>query len=242
MVVNIGQINAPSAPSSIGAVTLAELRQRLRVQLSNYVANSLISNTNPDTEKQFINDAIGQLWPYDFQVCLESTPIIPAARRYYLSTDLEHVFEVSISDKDIDDPTADFQVLPFFDCWTFETAYVENSTPSLTWINQTRRILNIRDLGVIGQTSSSTTVIRPSYLIIRGARRWGTLEREVDSIEPSPQRIQAVVHFAAASFFNSQLEVNTESIRLRNYQSNATTELQLAMSNLSKDPKTLWMH
>ena len=132
MTINSGQINAPSAPISVGGVTLSEFRQRLRVELSGYAENTLIADTPLDTERQFINDGIGQLWPYDFQVVNWSTLIVAGKDVYPLPNDVEHVFEVFATDVDINERAIKSYRMPHGDGWTYTNSFIDATTTVLS--------------------------------------------------------------------------------------------------------------
>src|SRR4030095_16699784 len=60
------------------------------------------------------------------------------------------------------------------------------------------------------------------YLVARYARRWPYLLDDGDCIDPSGNRILAIIYYACYQYFASQMQVSTESVRYRNYQSIAT--------------------
>lgn len=241
-----GPINAPSSQVIVGGVTLTELRQRLRIQLSSYAANTLISNLNPDAEAQFINDGIGQLWPWDFQVVNKAILIAPATQQFIMPADCEHVFTVSYANKDLGETTNTVRRIPQNDGWIFEPAFTDAALGSLedgsSWSDAVQKVLTVElnQLGLNTNTSQGPSTSQ-RYLIVRYARRWAAMTQEMDSIDPSPQRIQAVIHFAAAAWFNSQWQLNSESIRYSNYVKLAQSELQIATVNLQRDPKQLFI-
>jgi hypothetical protein len=246
MTINTGQINAPSAPISVGGVTLSEFRQRLRIQLSGYAENTLILDTPVDVERQLINDGIGQLWPYDYQVVFWSTLIVASRNVYTLPIDAEHVFEVFATDVDVNENVITSYRIPSGDGWAYTSSFIDATTTTLTdgstWTDSVKKAIRINDLGYLGQSMQQSTVTPgKKYLVVHYARRWPLLVIETDAIDPSPQRVQAAVHFAAANYFTTQFQVNTESIRSGNYLRMAQTEMQLAQQNLVKDPKTLYM-
>lgn len=247
MTINTGQINAPSAPIAIGGITLSEFRQRLRVELSGYAASTLISNSNPDTELQFINDGIGQLYPYDFQIVNRSIAVIGGRGYYYLPPDCEHVFSVSQANKDVNERAATISRMPHGDTWSYESSFIDALTPTLedgtTWTDSTQKVLRIDpcSIGTYGLLSTQQAPSPSTYLIVKYARRWPSLVNETNSVDPSPSRIQAVVYFACAQFFRSQQEVNSESVRYNNYVSLANQFTQQAMAQLIRDPRQLYI-
>lgn len=240
-----GPINAPSSQVIVGGVTLAELRQRLRTQLSSYAANTLISNMNPDAEAQFINDGIGQLWPWDFQIVNKAILIPAATQQFILPADCEHVFTVSYANKDLGETTNSIYRIPQNDGWTYEPAFTDAALGALEdgslWADATQKVLTV-ELNQLGLSTNINQGISTTqkYLIVRYARRWAAMTQEMDSIDPSPNRIQAVIHFAAAGWFMSQFQLNSESIRYSNYIKLAQVELQVATVNLQRDPKQLY--
>jgi hypothetical protein len=216
-------------------ITLYELRQRLRNELSGYVAGTLLSNdTTNDVERQFINDGISVLWPHDWETVMFAIPgTNRATRRFYLPDDCEHVLSASGATVDINNPTVTLAPIPHHDGWLFDRSFIDASTSNLLsgepWVDSPKKTLQLRypNCG--------------NYLVVRYARKWQELTDDSDCIDPMPNRINAIIFYACAQYFISNLQVNTESIRYRNYQAIANSFMQLYQSNLIRDSKPLYL-
>jgi len=216
--------------------TLADLRQKLRNILSSYAENTLISNDPAnDVEKQFINDGISQLYPHDWQA-VNYTLKNDAVRtnRFYLPEDTEHVLEVFTATQDINNNSTTMSGLPHGEAWSYDKSYIDAISPTLvdgeSWVDTPKKALWLK--GYFTQTP---------WIVVRYARKWPVLKDELSCVDPSPNRITAIVFYAAAQYFISQFQVNVESIRYRNYQAMAQQFLGLYQQQLIKDSKPLYV-
>lgn len=216
----------------------------MRNALSAYTVDTLMTQAQ---ELQYINDGLELLWPYDYQVVNYSALVVAAQGWYLLPADCEHVFEVFAGSKDINE-SANLTTyrIPCFDGWSFEKSFVNAVTTTLeaggSWTDVTHRRLIIRELGYLSQNNlQSQVVASKKYLIVKYARKWPALAIDADDVDIAPLAVQAVVYSAAASYFTSQFQLNTESIRARNWVTMAQSESQLAQSRLMRDPKVLYM-
>jgi len=234
---NLSQLNEfPFTPCY--GTTLAELRIRLRNELSGYAENSLISaDPANDVEKQFINDGISQLYPHDWQAVMYSIKLDEKskARRYYLPDDCEHVLSVLTADQDINNNTVHLSPLPHPEYWRFDASYIDAISPTTLeqgtpWIDQPKKAIWVQPYQY-----------RTPWLVARYARKWPQLGNEQDCLDPTPNRVQAIIFYACAQYFMSQFQVNTESIRYRNYQSLAQSFLQLFQQQLVRNAKPLYI-
>jgi hypothetical protein len=215
-------------------VTLATLRQRLRNQLSGYAPGTLISNdASNDVERQFINDGVSQLWPHDWQAvnyAIKTTGTRDS--RYYLPDDCESVLTTQLATMDINNNSVQFSGLPQGDSWIFDKSFIDAVSPTLidgtSWVDQPKKAIWIKP------------PLSWPWVIVRYARKWPQLLDDQACIDPSPNRVQAIIWYACAQYFLSQLQVNTESIRYRNYQQMATNFLQLFQQQLIRDSKPLY--
>lgn len=223
-------------------VTLADLRRRLRNELSGYSEGTLISNdpTN-DVEMQFINDGISQLFPHDWQVVsyaikTNPDPNNPQARpnRFFLPDDCEHVLTVHSATQDINNDTVMLSPLPHGEAWTFDRSFYDAISTNLVdgtpWIDQPKKAVWL-----------SRYWQQKPWLVARYARKWPPLKGENDCLDPSPNRVSAIVYYAASEYFLSQFQVNTESIRYRNYQALANSFRTLFQQQLVRDSKPLYI-
>lgn len=231
---NLAQINAfNTADRACEGLTLADLRIRLQNELSNYAPGTLISNDpDNDVEKQFINDGVSVLWPHDYQVVMFAIATDdPTKTRYMMPPDCEHVFSVFWSDGDINSDTLNLTALPHGEFWLFDKSFamaLTTTTEGLPWIDHSTKSLWLHR----GHYP---------YAIARYARKWPALNREKDCIDPSPLRVQSIIYYACYKYFSSQLQVNTESIRYRNYIQIATQFYQNFQQTLIKDSKPLYV-
>lgn len=239
-VINTGQadqvqVNFYANVGPCNGVTLADLRVRLRNTLSNYAENTLISSdpTN-DVEKQFINDGISMLWPHDYQIVMKSAQVVNGKRnRYILPDDCEHVFSVYKATTDINNDDTQLCPLPHGDMWRFDKSWVDAVSPTkldgTPWVDQAYKALWVQGAG------------KMDWVVARYARKWAPLNDELQCIDPSPNRVLAITYYAAYEYFVSQMQVNTESIRYRNYQSISTQFFNYYQQLLIKDSKPLFI-
>jgi len=219
---------------------LAQLRQRLRNELSGYIEDTLIPNDiKNDVERQFINDGIDALWPHDWQTVMysmqvqnnQTNPNYQA--RLYLPDDCEHVLAVYSASIDVNNPNVNLIQLPHHDYWQFDKSFVNASTNNLTdgtaWIDSSKRTLQLWHQPC------------QSWVVARYARKWKHLSDDGDCIDPLPNRVHSIVFFACAQYFISQFQVNTESIRYRNYQAIGQSFMQLYQSSLVRESKPLYV-
>jgi hypothetical protein len=244
----IGQfdINHWNGVAPCEGLTLLDLRIRLRNILSNYTENTLISDDiNNDIERQWINDGIGSLWPHDWQMVFKSFIIQPNQTEYVLPDDCEHVVSVFVVSQDINNAMSRFQKIPHYDGWTYDNAFIDASVLSTTaggWTDRVVKAVVLRDPAILGPLAASTkTAIKQfPWVAIRYVRRWSPLEDNNDCIDPTPNRIQAIVYYAAAQYFSSQFQVSTESIRYQNYIQIGQQFQQMATRQLLRDSKPLY--
>jgi hypothetical protein len=254
--INQDIINNWSGTAPCEGLTLLDLRIRLRNELSNYVENSLISDDiNNDIERQWINDGIGQLWPHDWQGVAKSFQMIPQQTIYYMPDDCEQVISVYTATKDLPSQQMRLMKVPHFDGWIFDNSFFDavslaNIDTHEPWVNEIKKAVVIRDPGILSPMAlTSVTPSRQStaasansypWVIIRYARRWGSLTNDSDCINPTPNRIQAIVFYACSQYFNSQFQVSTESIRYQNYLQISQRFLQMSLQQLAKDSKPVY--
>ena len=221
-------------------VTLAQLRQRLRNELSGYVAGTLISDTvTNDVERQFINDGIDALWPHDWQTVMYSMQVQNDAvhpnyqARLYLPDDCEHVLAVYSAKIDINNTNPNLIALPHHDFWQFDKSFIDAQTVTLidghAWEDAPKRTLQLWHQPC------------QTWVVARYARKWPHLLDDNECIDPTPNRVHAITYFACAQYFASQFQVNTESIRYRNYQAMAQSFMQMYQSMLIRDSKPLYI-
>lgn len=234
---------SPAAPCY--GVTLADLRKRLRAMLSSYAPNTLLPNDpSNDLELQYINDGISLLWPHDYRVDFKSYPIVEGQTRYYLPMECEFVFGVYVSQEDLYSQQGKTYSVPHYDGWLYDNSYVDAAPVTIpgkqeVWQDAMKKAVQIVDPYAIGadrnyRRSSSR------YLSIRYAQRWPNLVNEQDCINPSGNRIQAIIFYACHEYITSQFEVNSESIRYQNYMGIANRFFQQYMMMLVKDSKPLY--
>jgi len=244
---NDEQINAYLNPAfPCAGVTLVQLRVRLRNELSGYGENTLISDdpTN-DVERQFINDGIGLLWPHDWQTVSDSQLVQQGFTRFYLPDDCEHVLRVDTAKYDINNQTVNPHPIPHSDGWIFDSSFISASSNNLItgqpWLDEPKKTLVITDYSQLGSYPGQEIPPENTWIIVRYARRWPELKVESDCIGASANRIQAVIYYACAQYFSSQFQVNTESIRYRNYMDISKQFMQMYQLNLVKDSKPLYI-
>jgi len=231
-------------------LTLLDLRIRLRNILSNYTENTLIpDDINNDIEKQWINDGIGSLWPHDWQMVLKSFVMQPNQTEYILPDDCEHVASVFTASQDVNNNQVRFQKIPHYDGWTFDNAFIDAAsamtlTPLAPWTDKVVKAVVLRDPGILGALANtrqaSTAPNQFPWVAVRYIRRWGPLVNDSDCINPTPNRVLAIIYFAAAQYFASQFQVSTESIRYQNYIQIGQQFQQAAMRQLIRDSKPLY--
>lgn len=231
---NLHQLNAFLGPPACAGLTLGELRQRLQNELSSYAPNTLVTNdpTN-DIELQFLNDGISMLWPHDYQVVMCSVNTKDSKNhRFQLPDDCEHVFSVYRADQDVNNDTVSLTGLPPSDSWYFDKSFIRPVSKSTLeggiWTDQAMKSLWVRPCST-------------PWIVARYARKWPAMANEEDCIDPSPNRILAVVFYASYQYFVSQMQVNTESIRYRNYQAIAQQFYQYYQQLLVRDSKPLFI-
>lgn len=242
----------PSVPCE--GLTLHDLRIRLRNELSNYLENTLISNNEDnDVERQWINDGIGQLWPHDWQMVTKSYLMINNQTVYTLPNEAEHVVSVMSATQDINEKQLRVQKIPHYDGWMFNTDFIDASTvvasDGARWIDQTKKAVVIRDpsylspMALRGPVDNRQAASGGSYpwVLVRYVRRWPPMTEEFDCINPTPSRINAIIFYACSQYFNSQYQVSTESIRYRNYLEISQRFMQMALQQLVKDSKPLFV-
>jgi hypothetical protein len=206
--------------------------------LSNYLEDTLIPDDPAnDIEKQWINDGVGQLWPHDWQMVAKSFLIDHNENPtvYYLPLECEHVSSVYASQNDVNSRINQLQKIPHYDGWLYDNAFVEATIKTddtgEPWIDQTKKAVVLQDVRLLGQ--------RTGWLFVRYARRWPYFNLDTDCINPSPNRVLAILYFAASQYFNSQFQVSAESIRYQNYMAMSQRFQQLAQIQLVKDSKPL---
>lgn len=235
-------------------LTLHDLRIRFRNELSGYIENTLIPDDLPnDVERQWINDGIGQLWPHDWQGVTKSYLMVNNRTVYTLPDDCEHVISVLSATQDVNEKQLKVSKLPHYDGWMFETNYIDATTTITSdgepWIDQIKKAVVIRDPAMLSPMAIRSTV--PSreaiasgsypWVLVRYVRRWKDMQEEYDCINPTPNRVQAIIFYACSQYFNSQFQVSTESIRYRNYMEISQRFLQMSMQQLIKDSKPLFI-
>lgn len=233
--------NWEAASVPCDGISLADLRLRLRYMLSNYKEDTLIPSDAPDQdiERQWINDGIGQLWPHDWQPVMKSyiidDKLSPPQTSYILPDDAEQVLSVMTAKRDINNTNLDLKKLPHYDAWTYDSAFIDAVTmvndDGLRWIDQNQKAVVLRE---------PRSLYRQNWLVVRYARRWPFLVNDYDCINPTANRVMAIVFFAAAQYFASQFQVSTESIRYQNYIAIGQRFQQMAMQQLIKDSKPLY--
>lgn len=234
---NRSQLNEFPFTPCVG-VTLAALRVRLRNELSGYAEDTLISNDpDNDVELQFLNDGISQLYPHDWQAVMHSTKQDDRGqtRRIYLPNECEHVISVYTADQDINNNTVHLDPLPHGEYWHFDSSYIDAVSPTLLasgepWVDQPKKAVWLQPY-----------YYRVPWIVVRYARKWQALSDDQQCIDPSPNRVQAVIFYACAQYFMSQFQVNTESIRYRNYQAMAQNFLLLFQQQLVRNSKPLYI-
>lgn len=235
----------PVQPTPCYGSTLAELRQRLRAMLSSYAPGTLIPNDSTiDLELQYINDGISLLFPHDYRVDFKSFPILDGRTNYILPITCEFVMGVYISKEDLYSGEMQSEALPHYDGWMYDNSYIDaanvtNPDNDTVWTNAMTKAVRIVDPYSIG-TNSMYKKSYASYLLVRYAQRWPPMVLETDCINPSGNRIQAIIFYAAHEYITSQFEVNSESIRYQNYMGIANRFYQSYMQMLVKDSKPLY--
>lgn len=236
----------PVQPAPCYGYTLAQLRLRLRAMLSSYAPGTLIPNDpNMDLELQYINDGISLLWPHDYRVDFKSYPILDGRTNYELPLTAEFVLGVYVAKEDLYSGEMLQSSLPHYDGWMYDNSYVDaanvtNPDDDTVWKNamvKKVRIVDPYSIGANGLYKQSTS----SYLLVRYAQRWPAMVEETDCINPSGNRVQAIIFYAAHEYITSQFEVNSESIRYQNYMGIANRFYQQYMQMLVKDSKPLYM-
>lgn len=219
-------------------VTLFELRQRFRAELSNYRVDTLIPTEPYDIEMQWINDGVGQLWPHDWQA-VQKAYIYGAPQRdtyvYVLPDDCGQPLSVFTANQDLNSRKIVLSKLPHYDGWTYDESYIDAVTELSTdgpWLDAPQKAIVLRD--------DAGIAFRPSWLIVRYARRWPLFVSDTDCINPAPSRILAIIYYACHQYFNSQFQVSTESIRYQNYMAIAQRFQQLSQQQLIKESKPLY--
>ena len=247
-------INDWAGPPPCEGMTLLDLRIRLRNELSNYIENSLISDDpSNDIEAQWINDGIGQLWPHDWQAVAKSFPLVQNQTVYYMPDDCEQVISVYTATKDINNPQIRLSKIPHFDGWLYDNSFFDASVMMVAagqpWKDEIKKAVIIRDPAILDPLALATSPSRQStvlsqnqypWVIIRYARRWGPLVSDGDCINPTPNRVQAIIFYACSQYFNSQFQVSTESIRYQNYMQISQRFLQMSLQQLAKDSKPFY--
>jgi len=249
-------INNWSGQAPCEGMTLLDFRIRLRNELSGYMENTLIpDDINNDVEAQWINDGIGQLWPHDWQAVAKSFQMIPNQTVYYMPEDCEQVISVHSATNDVNSQNLRLSKIPHFDGWVYDNSFFDAVTLSnlethQPWINEIKKAVVIRDPGILSPLAlTSVTPSRQStaaqtntypWVIVRYARRWGPLLNDNDCINPTPNRIQAIIFYACSQYFNSQFQVSTESIRYQNYLQISQRFLQMSLQQLAKDSKPIY--
>jgi hypothetical protein len=233
---NLSQLNEfPFKPCQ--GVTLASLRQRLRNELSGYGEDTLISmDPANDVEKQFINDGISQLYPHDWQAVMYAVKQNEQGkvRRFYVPDDCEQVLAVFSANQDINNNTVHLDPLPHGEFWRYDDSFIDALSPTLLgsgepWVDQTKKGIWLQPFHY-----------QVPWIVVRYARKWPAVNDDQDCLDPTPNRVQAIIFYACAQYFISQLQVNTESIRYRNYQALATNFLQLFQQQLTRNSKPLY--
>jgi len=149
--------------------------------------------------------------------------------------DCEQVIGVVAADRDVNEINLRTTKIPHYDGWLFENNFIDATTMITSdgepWLDRTKKAITIQDTPILG---------RNSWLIVRYARRWPYLVNEYDCINPSPNRVQAIIFYACAQYFQSQHQVSAESIRYTNYIAIANQFQRLCMQQLIKDSKPLY--
>lgn len=249
--INQYEINHWNGVLPCEGLTLLDLRIHLRNILSNYVENTLIpDDINNDIERMWINDAIGSLWPHDWQMVMKSFQMVPQKTAYVLPDDCEHVCSVFTASQDVNNNQVQFKKIPHYDGWTYDDAFIDavssaTFNPTNPWVDKVVKAVTFRDLGVLGVTAfnprQQATPANFPWVAVRYVRRWGPLTDNNDCINPTPNRVLSIVYYAAAQYFLSQFQVSTESIRYQNYIAIGNQFQQAAMRQLVRDSKPLYI-